>query len=134
MKFKSTYDRYMRSPEWYARRKACLKRANGMCQSCLTAKAVHAHHLTYARFQHELPDDLLAVCLPCHEKIHGKVIGRKEPTPKQKRFETKEQRRKERRMRRNQRRQMARLKAEYYAERGIIEMERELDRRLQIEE
>jgi hypothetical protein len=64
------YDAYLRTPEWDRRRRAVLRRANGMCEGCLIRPAVQVHHLTYDRVGREMLFDLVAVCLACHEAIH----------------------------------------------------------------
>lgn len=65
------YQAYIHSPGWYERRDACLKRAKGKCEVCRIRKARHAHHLTYARFRNEPPEDLQAICRKCHYEIHA---------------------------------------------------------------
>jgi hypothetical protein len=64
------YVTYLKSPEWAARRTEALARNVGVCQKC-PAPAVEVHHLTYERVGQELPDDLAALCAPCHRRAHG---------------------------------------------------------------
>jgi hypothetical protein len=33
-------------------------------------EAVHLHHLTYERAGHELPEDLIHICIMCHMRAH----------------------------------------------------------------
>lgn len=73
--FWERYDRYMESPEWKEKRRLVLMRAAYLCEGCGMKKAVHVHHLTYEHFEHEFLWELRAVCLDCHERVHGKVIG-----------------------------------------------------------
>ncbi len=69
------YDAYMRSQEWAAFRITIFAERGRRCERCGTRNGVmHLHHLTYARFTHELPQDVQIVCVPCHESIHGKTI------------------------------------------------------------
>lgn len=69
------YESHMRSEKWQDLRRRVLKRAGGICEGCGERKAVQVHHLTYERLGDEMLFDLVAVCLACHEKIHGHPIG-----------------------------------------------------------
>lgn len=74
------YRDYIKSPEWKARRAACLARDKYTCQVCGYSKApglsrvsdilddrqLHAAHLTYAHFKQEPLEDLVTKCGPCH--------------------------------------------------------------------
>lgn len=56
-------------------RKAAHARARGRCEWCGTRGnrlnwELHVHHLTYARFHKERPEDLVVLCLDCHSKAH----------------------------------------------------------------
>lgn len=65
------HDRYLRSNKWLAFRKAILLRAGGFCEYCFKrSKILQVHHLTYERWGFELEEDVLALCLICHEEIH----------------------------------------------------------------
>jgi hypothetical protein len=68
----AAYTAYLASPEWRARREPVLRRARGICEQCHTARAVHVHHVTYEHLFDEPPEDLMAVCLACHETIHDR--------------------------------------------------------------
>jgi hypothetical protein len=64
------YYEYIQSPEW--KRKADeAKRAVGYrCQICNRHKSevtLDAHHRTYERLGHELPQDITVLCRDCHE-------------------------------------------------------------------
>jgi len=65
------YSEYLRSPEWRKLRRAVLERENHKCQRC-KEKATHVHHLHYGHIFHEELDDLEALCVDCHRKVHGK--------------------------------------------------------------
>ena len=69
---KAEYEAYLRSPEWQRLRTAVFERCGGICEVCKAAAAEQAHHLTYERLGHEELADLLGVCKPCHELIHGR--------------------------------------------------------------
>lgn len=69
------YDAYMASPEWRERRSKVFERCRGFCEGCGKAQATHVHHLTYEHFGEEFLWELKAVCLGCHERVHGRKIG-----------------------------------------------------------
>ena len=68
-KWFADYSQYLQSPEWKLKRDAVFRRDGYMCQACLSAPAQQAHHLTYDHYGDEPLFDLVAVCIPCHEKI-----------------------------------------------------------------
>jgi hypothetical protein len=79
------YIKYIVSEEWKRKRESILKRDKHTCQKCLsTIPVLQVHHLTYDRFGDEDDQDLITLCLDCHEEIHRKrrdslAMG-KEPT------------------------------------------------------
>jgi len=73
--FWARYRVYMESAEWQAKRRRVLGRAHYLCEGCGTRKAEHVHHLTYVHFGNEFLWELVAVCEPCHERLHGRPIG-----------------------------------------------------------
>lgn len=64
------YDRYLASPQWALVREKVLKRANRICEGCLERPASEVHHLTYAHVENELIFELVALCKPCHARLH----------------------------------------------------------------
>ncbi len=64
------YDSYLKTEKWHAKRRAVIKRAVGICEGCLFAKATQVHHLTYFHVGEELLFELRAVCDDCHERAH----------------------------------------------------------------
>ena len=67
------YEKYINtSPDWKDRRDLVMKRAGGICEACLWAAAVHAHHVSYSFLYDEILWELRAVCRNCHMKIHGR--------------------------------------------------------------
>lgn len=75
---RAEYRAYLRSPEWAAVRRLALRRHDGLCGLCGTRYAVHVHHRTYANVGAEGPEDVVAVCGPCHEVQHpekGRFAG-----------------------------------------------------------
>jgi 5-methylcytosine-specific restriction endonuclease McrA len=68
------YERYIReSPEWQAIRVKVTKRDGYLCQACLETGATEVHHKNYLHLFDEILFDLIAVCRPCHQKIHGRI-------------------------------------------------------------
>lgn len=72
-----SYDDYLKSPAWEAKRKEILERDGRRCTVCGTAKNLEVHHLTYDHFGDELPEELVTLCRKCHEKLHEKDIAEK---------------------------------------------------------
>ena len=64
------YTAYLQTPEWKRRAEAAIRAAGGLCTVCRIRKATQAHHLAYDRVGHEMPEDLRAVCVPCHQVEH----------------------------------------------------------------
>lgn len=67
------YHAYLKSPEWQRRREKVIRRANGVCESCLDATATECHHDTilgaYRYLGNEPAYVLRALCEPCHSSI-----------------------------------------------------------------
>ena len=70
---KALYTKYINSASWNqsTQRLACIERARGRCELC-GRKGKQVHHKTYYRIGNELPEDLLYLCLDCHEYQHVK--------------------------------------------------------------
>jgi 5-methylcytosine-specific restriction endonuclease McrA len=64
------YDEYLRSPRWRSLRAKVLRRAGGVCESCLERRATQVHHKTYERVFTEAAFDLVAICDACHARLH----------------------------------------------------------------
>jgi hypothetical protein len=64
------YHAYLLSPEWRALRRRIMERDRYRCRECSQQEAEQVHHLTYDRAGHELDDDLISVCIPCHARLH----------------------------------------------------------------
>lgn len=67
---REAYADYLRSDAWKRRAAKILRRADGICEGCLTNQASEVHHLTYAHIGHEFAFELVALCRACHERIH----------------------------------------------------------------
>jgi 5-methylcytosine-specific restriction endonuclease McrA len=70
------YNEYLRSPEWRHRRALVMDRADGLCEGCRINRANHAHHTTYDHAGEEFLWELVAICKPCHDRVHGHETGR----------------------------------------------------------
>lgn len=69
------YEEYLATEQWAKKRRAVLDRDKQLCQACLTRDATEVHHLTYERIFEEPMFDLVAICRPCHQKLHRKKIA-----------------------------------------------------------
>jgi len=67
------YQTYLRSDHWQDTRRRVLQRANGFCEGCWQRRATQVHHLTYAHRGAEFLWELVAICDPCHARLHGKT-------------------------------------------------------------
>jgi hypothetical protein len=69
--FESAYQAYLNSQAWQIKRQTILKRDNYLCQYCKSYEATQVHHLCYDNLGNESDFELLSVCHPCHQIIHG---------------------------------------------------------------
>jgi 5-methylcytosine-specific restriction endonuclease McrA len=60
------YLEYLETPEWWAKRKRLLARANYRCERCGGCGPLEAHHRIYDRLGWELLEDLELLCPTCH--------------------------------------------------------------------
>lgn len=65
------YSAYLKSPEWARKRAMVMRRASNTCEGCATNRAVQVHHKTYEHVGEEFLWELVAVCVECHERLHG---------------------------------------------------------------
>jgi len=70
-KFWTEYSAYLQTPEWAARRRLVLERANGLCEGCRKLPATDVHHLTYEHMGEEFLFELVALCGGCHSRLHA---------------------------------------------------------------
>jgi hypothetical protein len=69
---KEEYNFYLKSNEWQWLKNEVMYRAKGICELCGNISATAVHHVKYPKvFSEDHPDNLLALCKPCHEKQHG---------------------------------------------------------------
>jgi hypothetical protein len=67
--FTKSYNAYMASDAWRAKRALVLKRCGEVCEGCGIAKATEVHHVHYAHLFNELLFELLGLCHSCHERL-----------------------------------------------------------------
>lgn len=65
----TAYAEFLRTPEWRALRRMVIKRAHGMCESCLERTAEEVHHKTYSLGWLPPAWCLVAVCVKCHDRL-----------------------------------------------------------------
>lgn len=68
--FRVAYDAYLQTDEWKRKCAKVMKRAGGVCEGCGESKATEVHHLSYAHCGEEFLFELIAVCDPCHRRLH----------------------------------------------------------------
>jgi hypothetical protein len=66
--FSEKYHQHLKSEKWKQLCRHVLARCKGICEGCAEQRAVHVHHLTYEHLSDEFLFELVAVCVPCHEK------------------------------------------------------------------
>ncbi len=72
------YRAYLVSPEWQKKRLAAFQRAAGICEVCKRAAAREVHHRSYGSFGNERPEDVMALCSPCHRREDEKLRTERE--------------------------------------------------------
>ena len=67
------YKEYVASDEWQKseRRLNCIKAARNKCQMCGAMFGLEVHHITYTNLGAELPQELVLLCVLCHEHTHA---------------------------------------------------------------
>lgn len=69
-----TYREYLRHPRFLAVRAEVFARAASLCEWCGVAPPTEPHHLRYPPWgTFDTPDDMIAVCHPCHCDFHGRA-------------------------------------------------------------
>lgn len=69
MSWKSRYYAVLNSKRWKEMRQRRIAKSNGRCEMCQERKKpLQLHHETYARLGAELDEDLILLCLGCHNK------------------------------------------------------------------
>jgi hypothetical protein len=63
------YNEYILSSDWQRIRRERLQKDGFRCVRCARRHELQVHHLTYERLGHERIDDLVTVCVRCHNDI-----------------------------------------------------------------
>lgn len=70
------YHRYIGTRCWKRLRLGVFRKAGWTCEECGASMCMlHAHHLSYDRLGSEAPEDLVALCVKCHDAIHANRAG-----------------------------------------------------------
>lgn len=64
------YRRYMKSPEWAARKRGYFLNHARRCKACGSKSDIQLHHMNYARLGRERDSDMVALCERCHTRVH----------------------------------------------------------------
>jgi HNH endonuclease len=70
-----TYDEYLRSPWWTARKAAVIRYRGERCERCGCRYRLELHHRTYERLFREIPEDVELLCWSCHAREHGRSLS-----------------------------------------------------------
>lgn len=64
------YQRYIKSPQWKARREIIMAYYGRWCRGCLKKTGVlQLHHLTYEHLGRETAADCRVLCADCHREV-----------------------------------------------------------------
>ena len=66
-----TYDEYLLSPEWRAKREKVLDEQGRMCCICGSTDNIHVHHTKYEEIDGVDVSPCRVLCGECHKKIHA---------------------------------------------------------------
>jgi hypothetical protein len=73
--FWPSYNRYLATDAWRAKRRQVIERCANLCEGCRSAPVDHVHHLTYEHVGRELLFELAGLCLHCHEVAHEEDVA-----------------------------------------------------------
>lgn len=77
MEHSEEYLRYLESPEWKLKRDVFLHAANYSCSSCgmnyVSRSGLEIHHKHYDTLKNEKWEDILVLCVSCHEAEHERI-------------------------------------------------------------
>lgn len=69
------YKVQLKDPRCKAKREEILERDGFACRVCFSTKKLHVHHISYADYLWEVPNEsLITLCHSCHRKEHGKAL------------------------------------------------------------
>lgn len=68
---REVYETYLQSEHWQNLRMLALINADEKCEACGSKNRLHGHHIRYRDpLESCTPDDIMALCAPCHDKFH----------------------------------------------------------------
>ncbi len=68
-----SYKEYLQHPTFRAIRAKVIERAGGICERCAMRPVTEVHHLRDPKWgTFDVPENMIAICHPCHCEIHGK--------------------------------------------------------------
>jgi 5-methylcytosine-specific restriction endonuclease McrA len=65
------YQAHLGSIKWRGITEKIHTRAHGVCERCFVNPSTHIHHLTYENLGNERWHELMALCVECHQFVHG---------------------------------------------------------------
>lgn len=65
------YETYLASSHWFEQRRAAFAKWGKFCNACGATKNLHVHHLFYRDLYDCIPEDLMPLCEPCHDRFHA---------------------------------------------------------------
>ncbi len=69
---KQEYDAYLHSSVWQEKREKALTRDGHRCRLCNSSNRLNVHHRCYPKILGTEPlEDLITLCMKCHEKFHN---------------------------------------------------------------
>lgn len=71
----ASYDEYVASPRWQARRRLYYANHPRQCFVCESDEEIYLHHRSYRRLGHEPDSDLVPLCGRCHRLLHDTRAG-----------------------------------------------------------
>ena len=69
--FRKQYEAYRKTDAWKRRCELVMLRAQGICEGCRTSRATEVHHVSYEHCGEEFLFELVAICRPCHDRVHA---------------------------------------------------------------
>jgi len=64
------YEEYILSKEWYIKRQVIIIEHGGKCKLCGRENELQVHHRNYERLGHERKEDVMVLCVRCHNDLH----------------------------------------------------------------
>ena len=64
------YEQYIQSDAWRLQRQLLIAEHGAKCDLCKRTNELNVHHLNYERLGNERADDVIVLCIRCHNDIH----------------------------------------------------------------